>query len=343
MSEEIFKNKTILVTGGTGSFGNVVVRKLLERGCSDIRVFSRDELKQESMRQLLLRPEVSFFIGDVRDISSLNAAMRGVNYVFHAAALKQVPSCEFFPMEATLTNVIGTQNVLDSAANANVERVIVLSTDKAVYPINAMGISKALMEKVAIGFSRRMKGAGPKVAVTRYGNVMSSRGSVIPLFASQLKAGKPITITDPMMTRFLMSLDDAFSLVDYAFRHSEGGEIYVQKAPAATVAQIASAVTKILEKEESSVVIGKRHAEKLHEALLSSEERASALDLDGYFCVPMDNRDLLYQAPKVAAGFTLGTNAEAGHYGSDNAYRLSDDEVVALFRSTRDVRVVLGI
>ncbi len=291
----MFANKTLLITGGTGSFGNAVLRRFLNSDLREIRIFSRDEKKQDDMRKQYASGKLKFYIGDVRDPRSVSAAMRGVDYCFHAAALKQVPSCEFHPMEAVRTNVLGTENVLHAAIEAGVRRVVCLSTDKAVYPINAMGISKAMMEKVMVAMSRNLEGSGTVICGTRYGNVMASRGSVIPLFVDQVQAGKPITITDPAMTRFMMTLDDAVELVLYAFEHGANGDIFVQKAPAATVQVLARAILDLMQRPDHEIrVIGTRHGEKLYEALLSREERAAAQDLGGYFRVPPDGRDLNY-------------------------------------------------
>jgi UDP-N-acetylglucosamine 4,6-dehydratase len=291
----MFANKTLLITGGTGSFGNAVLRRFLNSDLREIRIFSRDEKKQDDMRKRYSSSKLKFYIGDVRDPRSVGAAMRGVDYCFHAAALKQVPSCEFHPMEAVRTNVLGTENVLREAIEAGVRRVVCLSTDKAVYPINAMGISKAMMEKVMVAMSRNLEGSGTVICGTRYGNVMASRGSVIPLFVDQVRADKPITLTDPAMTRFMMTLDDAVELVLYAFEHGANGDIFVQKAPAATVQVLAQAILDLMQRQDHEIrVIGTRHGEKLYEALLSREERAAAQDLGGYFRVPPDGRDLNY-------------------------------------------------
>lgn len=289
----MFSNKILLITGGTGSFGNAVLRRFLDSDLREIRIFSRDEKKQDDMRKKYNRPKLKFYIGDVRDYQSVLSVVRGVDFIYHAAALKQVPSCEFHPLEAVKTNVLGTENVLEAAVACGVKRVVVLSTDKAVYPINAMGISKAMMEKVAVAKSRNSNNT--VINVTRYGNVMCSRGSVIPLFTQQIRAGQPITITDPAMTRFMMTLDDAVDLVLYAFKHGQPGEIFVQKAPAATIETLAHALTDLLGKREHEVrVIGTRHGEKLFEALLSREEMVAAEDLGGYYRVPPDLRDLNY-------------------------------------------------
>jgi len=291
----MFSGKTLLITGGTGSFGNAVLRRFLSSDIKEIRIFSRDEKKQDDMRKLYASDRLKFYLGDVRDRASVDGAMRGVDYVFHAAALKQVPSCEFHPMQAVQTNVIGTENVLTAAIAAGVKRVICLSTDKAVYPLNAMGISKAMMEKVMVASSRNLEMTDTVICGTRYGNVMASRGSVIPLFVDQMMAGKPITVTDPNMTRFMMTLDDAVELVLFAFEHGRNGDIFVQKAPAATVATLAEALKQLLGRPEHIVkIIGTRHGEKLHEALLGREERAVAEDLGDYYRVPPDGRDLNY-------------------------------------------------
>ena len=291
----MFKNKILLITGGTGSFGNAVLKRFLDTEIAEIRIFSRDEKKQDDMRHKLQSDKVKFYIGDVRDFNSINSAMRGVDYVFSAAALKQVPSCEFYPLQAVYTNVIGTENTLNAAIENNVKNVVVLSTDKAVYPINAMGMSKALMEKVAVAKGRTISsGKGPVICVTRYGNVMASRGSVIPLFRDQIKAGRPLTITDPDMTRFMMSLDDAVDLVLFAFKNGVGGDTFVQKAPAATIKVLAEAVKTIFKADNEIKVIGTRHGEKKHETLLNREELVHAEDLKEYYRVPSDTRDLNY-------------------------------------------------
>jgi UDP-N-acetylglucosamine 4,6-dehydratase len=289
----LLSDKVLLVTGGTGSFGNAVVRRFLNSDFREIRIFSRDEKKQDDMRRKYDNKKLKFYIGDVRDYQSVLNVVRGVDFIFHAAALKQVPSCEFHPLEAMKTNVLGAENVLEAAITSNVKRVVVLSTDKAVYPINAMGISKAMMEKVAVAKSRNSNGT--LINVTRYGNVMCSRGSVIPLFANQIRSGQPITITDPSMTRFMMTLDDAVDLVLYAFEHGKSGEIFVQKAPAATIETLAYALAGLLNMPKHEVrVIGTRHGEKLYEALLSREEMVAAEDLGSYYRVPPDLRDLNY-------------------------------------------------
>lgn len=318
-----FSGKTLLITGGTGSFGNAVLKRFLDTEIAEIRIFSRDEKKQDDMRKRYNHPKLKFYIGDVRDERSVSTAMRGVDYVFHAAALKQVPSCEFYPMQAVRTNVLGTENVLEAAVNAGVKRVVCLSTDKAVYPINAMGISKAMMEKVMVASSRNLEGTGTVISGTRYGNVMASRGSVIPLFVDLVHAGKPITITDPAMTRFMMTLGDAVDLVLYAFKHGNNGDIFVQKAPAATVEVMTKAILSLMGKPDHPVnIIGTRHGEKLYEALLSREEMACAQDMGDYFRVPPDTRDLNY-AKFVEQGEQRMTQSSHGEdYNSHNTTRL---------------------
>jgi UDP-glucose 4-epimerase len=322
----IFSNKTLLITGGTGSFGNAVLKKFLNTDIKEIRIFSRDEKKQHDMRIEFDNPKIKFYIGDVRDLDSINSALKNVDFVFHAAALKQVPSCEFYPVEAVKTNVLGTENVLEAAVSLGIKRVICLSTDKAVYPINAMGISKAMMEKVAVAKSRESNAT--TVCVTRYGNVMASRGSVIPLFVDQIRAGKALTITDPAMTRFMMTLDDAVDLVLYAFKHGKSGDIFVQKAPAATIATLTQSLTSLLGVPDHEVqVIGTRHGEKLFEALLSREEMAAAQDLGGYFRVPPDLRDLNYGKFLEQGEIEI---SEAVDYNSHNTTRLDVDGMKAL-------------
>ena len=319
----MFENKILLITGGTGSFGNAVLKRFLDTNIAEIRIFSRDEKKQDDMRKRYNHPKLKFYIGDVRDSRSVAGAMRGVDYVFHAAALKQVPSCEFHPMQAVRTNVMGTENVLDAAISAGVRRVICLSTDKAVYPINAMGISKAMMEKVMVAASRNLEGSGTVICGTRYGNVMASRGSVIPLFVDQVFAGKPITITDPTMTRFMMTLADAVDLVLYAFEHGNNGDIFVQKAPAATVEVLTRAILDLMGKQEHPVnIMGTRHGEKLYEALMGREEMACAEDMGDYFRVPPDGRDLNYSkfVDEGEAKLTETTHGE--DYNSHNTTRL---------------------
>ena len=317
-------NKTLLITGGTGSFGNAVLNGLIDSNFKEIRIFSRDEKKQEDMRIKYLNSKLKFYIGDVRDFDSVSNAMVGVDYVFHAASLKQVPSCEFFPLEATKTNVYGTANVIKAAVNNNVKRVVCLSTDKAAYPINAMGISKALMEKVAIAASRNIPEGGPIICVTRYGNVMASRGSVIPLFINQIKSGGNLTVTDPNMTRFLMSLDEAVDLVLYAFKNGNQGDLYVQKSPASTVGDLAEAIKEIYNYDKEIKIIGTRHGEKLYETLLTKEEFVKAEDLEGYYRVPADNRDLNYGKYYVEGNKKISLNDE---YHSHNTKRLNIEEI----------------
>jgi len=322
----MFDNKTLLITGGTGSFGNAVLRRFLDSDLSEIRILSRDEKKQDDMRKKYNNSKLKFYIGDVRDYDSVISAMRGVDYVFHAAALKQVPSCEFHPLQATKTNVLGTENVLEAAIVCGVDKVICLSTDKAVYPINAMGISKALMEKVAVAKSRNSNST--TICVTRYGNVMASRGSVIPLFVEQVRIGNALTVTDPNMTRFMMTLDDAVDLVLYAFENGVPGDIFVQKAPAATIETLAYALTDLMGKPDHPVnIIGTRHGEKLYEALLSREEMAEAEDLGGYYRVPPDLRDLNY-GKFVEVGEEKISHAE--DYNSHNTERLDVEGMKAL-------------
>lgn len=286
----MFVDKILLITGGTGSFGNAVLKRFLETDVKEIRIFSRDEKKQEEMRIAQNNSKLKFYIGDVRDYDSICQAMKGVDYVFHAAALKQVPSCEFYPMEAVRTNIMGTENVMNAATANGVKRLVVLSTDKAVYPINAMGISKAMTEKLMVAKARMQLEGETVLCATRYGNVMASRGSVIPLFVSQLKDGKPLTVTDPNMTRFLMSLEDSVDLVLYAYEHGKQGDIFVQKAPASTVADLAQALKEVFVKDNEIRIIGTRHGEKLYESLISREEMAHAQDLGGYYRIPADNR-----------------------------------------------------
>jgi len=324
----LFNNKTLMITGGTGSFGQTVLKRFLDTEVKEIRIFSRDEKKQEDMRIALNHPKLRFYIGDVRDEASLRQAMKGVNYVFHAAALKQVPSCEFYPMEALRTNVMGTDNVLNAATDASVERVVVLSTDKAVYPINAMGISKAMAEKVMVAKARLQLPGETVFCATRYGNVMASRGSVIPLFVSQLKEGRPLTVTDPNMTRFLMSLEDSVDLVLYAFTHGQQGDIFVQKAPGSTVGDLAQALKELFgQPGKQTQVIGTRHGEKLYESLIAREEMAHAIDMGGYYRIPADNRDLNY-AKYFSEGETDISTLD--DYTSHNTKRLNVEEVKSL-------------
>jgi UDP-N-acetylglucosamine 4,6-dehydratase/5-epimerase len=320
----MFTNKTLLITGGTGSFGNAVARRFARSDIGQIRIFSRDEKKQDDMRKRYDNPKLKFYLGDVRDRNSVHEAMRGVDYVFHAAALKQVPSCEFYPMQAVQTNVMGTENVLLEAVDAKVSRVICLSTDKAVYPINAMGISKALMEKVMVATSGNLQGSGTVICGTRYGNVMASRGSVIPLFVNQVWEQRPITITDPSMTRFMMTLADAVDLVLYAFERGQNGDIFVQKAPAATVQILTTAILNIMKRQDHSVrIMGARHGEKLYESLLSREEMAKAEDLGEYYRVSSDDRDLNYANYTENGDPAITTALHIDEYSSHNTEQLS--------------------
>ena len=323
----MFKNKTLLITGGTGSFGNAVLDRFLDTDIGEIRIFSRDEKKQHDMRLKYNNDKLKFYIGDVRSYDSIHTATRGVDYIFSAAALKQVPSCEFYPVEAVKTNILGTENTLNAAIANNVKRAIVLSTDKAVYPINAMGMSKALMEKVTVATSRNVSGGGPVMCNTRYGNVMASRGSVIPLFVEQLKAGKPLTITDPDMTRFMMSLPDAVELVLFAFDNGAQGDTFVQKAPAATIITLVEALKKMFDSTSDVKIIGTRHGEKKHEALLSKEEMLKAEDMGDYYRVPADTRDLNYAQYYEEGDKSL---TEKGDYTSENTDRLDVDGLINL-------------
>lgn len=333
-----FKGKTLLITGGTGSFGNAVLKRFLETDIKEIRIFSRDEKKQDDMRKKYHSAKLKFYIGDVRDYNSILNATRGVDYIYHAAALKQVPSCEFHPMEAVKTNVLGTENVLEAAIQNHVKRVVCLSTDKAVYPINAMGISKAMMEKVMVAKSRNLEGLDTVICGTRYGNVMASRGSVIPLFVDQIRQGKPLTITDPNMTRFMMTLEDAVDLVLYAFEHGENGDIFVQKAPAATIAVLAEALKQLLNVEDHPIsIMGTRHGEKAFEALLSREEMVHAFDQGDYFRVPADQRDLNYEK-YVEDGDLKITEFE--DYNSHNTTRLDVEGMKQLLLKLDFVRAL---
>ena len=343
----MFRDKILLITGGTGSFGNAVLRRFLDSDIKEIRIFSRDEKKQDDMRHHLLSSKVKFYIGDVRDKRSVDGVMSGVDYVFHAAALKQVPSCEFFPTQAVRTNVLGTENVLDSAIQHGVKNVVVLSTDKAAYPINAMGISKAMMEKVAIAKGRALgEDAQTTICCTRYGNVMASRGSVIPLWVEQIKNGRPITITDPNMTRFMMTLDDAVDLVIYAFEHGHNGDLFVQKAPAATLDVLARALKETYAQinpvygTTEVKTIGTRHGEKLYETLVTREEMAKAIDMGGYYRIPCDTRDLNYDK-----FFTEGNEniAQIEDYHSHNTVRLDVEGMKTLLLKLRFIREDLGL
>ena len=337
----IFKDNILLITGGTGSFGNAVLRRFLDSDIKEIRIFSRDEKKQDDMRHALQNPKVKYYIGNVRDKSSVDVAMNGVNYVFSAAALKQVPSCEFFPVEAVRTNILGTENVLNSAIEHEVESVVVLSTDKAAYPINAMGMSKALMEKVAVAKGRELgEGARTTICCTRYGNVMASRGSVIPLWVEQMMENKPITITDPNMTRFMMTLDDAVDLVVYAFTHAHNGDLFVQKAPAATLETLAQALKEVYKAGTEVKVIGTRHGEKLYETLVTREEMVRAIDMGDYYRIPCDTRDLNYDKY-----FTKGNEeiSKIEDYHSHNTRRLNIEGMKELLMKLRFVREDMGL
>lgn len=334
-----FSGKTLLITGGTGSFGNAVLRRFIESDIGEIRIFSRDEKKQDDLRRLYKSDKIKFYIGDVRDYGSVHGVMRGVDYVFHAAALKQVPSCEFYPLEAVKTNILGTDNVLEAAINEQVKRVVCLSTDKAVYPINAMGISKAMMEKVIVAKARNAK-AGTTICITRYGNVMASRGSVIPLFLSQILSGIPISITNPKMTRFMMTLDDAVDLVLYTFKHGRNADLFVQKAPAATLSILAKALSELLGVERHPIsIIGTRHGEKVHESLCSREEMLVAKDEGDYFRVPADKRDLNYDK-----FFEHGTEelSNIKEYNSSNTHQLKVCEMKKLLLKLELVRDKIG-
>lgn len=323
----MFNGKVLMITGGTGSFGNTVLKRFLSTDVREIRIFSRDEKKQEEMRIALNNPKLKFYIGDVRDYDSIYQAMKGVDYVFHAAALKQVPSCEFYPLEAVRTNVLGSENVMEAAISRSVSRVVMLSTDKAVYPINAMGISKSMMEKFMVAKARMQSEGETVLCATRYGNVMASRGSVIPLFVSQLKEGKQLTVTDPNMTRFLMSLEDSVDLVLYAFEHGRQGDIFVQKAPASTVADLAQALKELFARDNPVRVIGTRHGEKLYESLISREEMVKAQDMGGYYRIPADNRDLNY-AQYFSEGEEQISHQE--DYTSHNTERLNVEQIKTL-------------
>ncbi len=336
----MFKNKVLMITGGTGSFGNTVLKRFLSTDVREIRIFSRDEKKQEEMRIALNHPKLKFYIGDVRDYDSIHQAMKGVDYVFHAAALKQVPSCEFYPLEAVRTNVLGSENVMNAAIARGVKRIVMLSTDKAVYPINAMGISKAMMEKFMVAKSRMQNDGETVICATRYGNVMASRGSVIPLFVEQLKSDKSLTITDPNMTRFLMSLEDSVDLVLHAFEHGKQGDIFVQKAPASTVDDLANALKELFGKDNKINVIGTRHGEKLYESLISREEMVKAEDMGGYYRIPADNRDLNY-AQYFSEGEEKISHQE--DYTSHNTERLNIAQVKALLLKLEYIKEELDV
>ena len=335
----MFNNKTHLITGGTGSFGNHVKKRFLDTGIKEVRIFSRDEKKQDDMRKLYKNDKLKFYIGDVRDLASVKNAMHGVDYIFHAAALKQVPSCEFFPLEAVKTNVLGTDNVLTAAIEYSVKKVICLSTDKAAYPINAMGISKAMMEKVFVAKSKTVDQAKTLICGTRYGNVMASRGSVIPLFIDQIKNGQPLTVTDPNMTRFLMSLEEAVELVVFAFQNAEAGDIMVQKAPASTIGDLAQAIIELFNADNVIKIIGTRHGEKRYETLLTKEEFMNAEDMGGFFRVPADKRDLNYDKYFVEGNQRLSSETE---YNSDNTKRLTIDQIKGKLLKLDYVRKELG-
>jgi UDP-glucose 4-epimerase len=335
-----FNGKCLLITGGTGSFGNAVLRRFLKTDIKEIRIFSRDEKKQDDMRQYYNSPKIKYYIGDVRSYDSINSAMKGVDYVFQAAALKQVPSCEFFPVEAVRTNVLGCENVLNAASENNVGRVIVLSTDKAVYPINAMGMSKALSEKVMIAKSRNLNGSGIVFCGTRYGNVMASRGSVIPLFIGQIKKGNPLTITDPNMTRYMMTLDDAVDLVIFAFKNGHTGDIFVQKSPATTIGILAKALLELYNAKNEIKIIGTRHGEKLYETLVNREEMVKAEDLGNYYRIPADTRDLNYNKFFLEGQAQISQMEE---YNSHNTSRLTIEETKQLLLKLDSVREDIGM
>jgi len=338
VKKAMFNNKVLLITGGTGSFGNAVLKRFLDSSIAEVRIFSRDEKKQDDMRKKFANDKIKFYLGDVRDVESLRPAMRGVDYVFHAAALKQVPSCEFYPMQAVKTNVIGTENVLETAIEYGVERVICLSTDKAVYPINAMGISKAMMEKIVVAKSR--ESGKTCICVTRYGNVMASRGSVIPLFLNQIKRGVPLTVTDPHMTRFMMTLDDAVDLVMYAFQNGQSGDVFVQKSPSVTIGILVEALKSLMDVSDHSVnVIGTRHGEKLYEALLSREELAASQDLGDYYKVSPDFRDLNYDRFVEQGDKKISTS---GDYNSHNSEQLDVAEMKNLLGKLDEFQTECG-
>ena len=336
----MFENKTIMITGGTGSFGNAVLHRFLNTDIKEIRIFSRDEKKQEDMRKYYNNPKIKFYIGDVRDYDSVANAMGGVDYVFHAAALKQVPSCEFFPVQAVRTNILGAENVIKAAIANKAKKLIVLSTDKAVYPINAMGMSKALMEKVMIAYSRQQPENGTVLCGTRYGNVMASRGSVIPLFIEQIKSGKSITITDPEMTRYLMSLEEAVELVIYAYQNGQQGDIFVQKSPACTIKDLAQALIELFEAKTTIKIIGTRHGEKQHETLVNREEMAKAIELPGYYRIPADTRDLNYD---IYFEKGLQKVSMVQDYTSENTQRLTIPETKEKLLTVDYVRAELGL
>ena len=332
----MFKDKILLITGGTGSFGNAVLRRFLNTDIKEIRIFSRDELKQDDMRKKYNNSKIKFYLGDVRDFNSIQDAVKNVDFIFHAAALKQVPVCEFYPIQAVKTNILGTENVLNAAIEAKVKNVVVLSTDKAVYPINAMGMSKAMMERVAIAKSRNLKENETVITCTRYGNVMASRGSVIPAFINQIKQNKSLTITNPKMTRFMMSLDEAVNLVIFAFKNGKNGDIFVQKAPAATVELLAKTLLKMFNKPEDMIkIIGTRHGEKLYETLVTKEEMSKVIDLGKYYRIPVDNRDLNYEIYEDIGDEKLEIVEE---YNSHNTYRLSEDELKEMLLNLYEIQ-----
>ena len=335
----MFNGKTLLITGGTGSFGNAVLKRFLNTDIKEIRIFSRDEKKQDDMRRTFNNEKLKFYIGDVRNMESIRDAVKGVDYIFHAAALKQVPSCEFFPMEAVRTNVIGTDNVLTAAINEGVKKIVCLSTDKAAYPINAMGTSKAMMEKVIVAKSRNVDATETTISCTRYGNVMASRGSVIPLFVDQIKSGHPMTITDPNMTRFLMNLDEAVDLVLYAFENANQGDLFVQKSPASTVEDLAQALKVMFNPTVEIKIIGTRHGEKAHETLMTREEKAKSIDCGNYFRIPADTRDLNYDKYFSEGDQTIVAVEE---YNSFNTTRLSVDEIVEKLKTTEYIKSELA-
>lgn len=335
----MFEEKTLLITGGTGSFGNAVLKRFLDTNIKEIRIFSRDEKKQDDMRKAYANDKIKFYIGDVRNIESIREAVKGVDYIFHAAALKQVPSCEFFPMEAVRTNVLGTDNVLTAAIDAKVKRIVCLSTDKAAYPINAMGTSKAMMEKVIIAKSRNVDPEDTLISCTRYGNVMASRGSVIPLFVDQIKQNKPITITDPHMTRFLMNLDEAVDLVLFAFQNAKQGDLFIQKSPASTIEDLAQGLIKLLGSDTEVKTIGTRHGEKAHETLMTREEKAKSEDLGNYFRIPADTRDLNYDKYFIEGNRDI---VKIEEYNSENTERLTVSQVIDKLKTTDFIQNVLA-
>jgi UDP-glucose 4-epimerase len=335
----VIDNKVLLITGGTGSFGSTVLKRFLDTNVKEIRIFSRDEKKQEEMRIALNNPKLKFYIGDVRDYDSIYQATKGVDYVFHAAALKQVPSCEFYPMEAVRTNIMGTENVMNAATANAVKRLVVLSTDKAVYPVNAMGLSKSMAEKLMVAKARRQQEGETVFCATRYGNVMASRGSVIPLFVSQLKAGKPLTVTDPNMTRFLMSLKDSVDLVLFAYEHGQQGDIFVQKAPASTVADLARTLRELFEGMGPARLIGTRHGEKLYESLISREEMVRAQDMTGYYRIPADNRDINYDKYYSEGDEKISYSDD---YTSHNTTRLNVEQIKSLLLTLDFIKEALS-